>query len=561
MEESVRQHIRQIAFRELASGKSPEEVLHLAEAVGISRKHIVEDLGIVLLENPDASFSAALQRFLVSLREDSSESVLEISSEAVPDSSETSEISPETQQKSLPHEDVVPSTVVQPLSNADEEKPTSPSFASEDLLPIPESEKQTESLPISDDSPHPNGKLLEEEENPRQEPSSSPESSHLPDDMPSQKEESPASLSPAELNILPLPFLGSASEQMESLKAQSIAHESSAPHDSSQEGTLWDILGERITPDRFASARKNLEEKLDAYQKHPTSIRRNTILFAVPAVLTFLTVLLHPSIVTTFSHLDDDGNGISLLLLPFVPVVLYIGYIFRVQRKLVKILVAKTRNWVFSPENRYGRWQDLTKKYPEIFQKGNKGQNIQEEFWGNMFFDGKEICFWMGIFEYVVENNTGKHRNRTKHTNTVFALPLTKKLHSDFCLKPEDFGMKILNSLFRRNTEIETESVDFNSAYAVFYNGKKVDNELEIVKTLSPSVQIRLVNLNKKWKCTILFRENAVVFSLKGRFLSWGKMKTNFLRTIALDHRDQEFFENQILEFVHLSGDIAPFLD
>ncbi|QQS59109.1 hypothetical protein IPN35_06020 [Candidatus Peregrinibacteria bacterium] len=486
MEESIRQHVRQIALRELSSGRSPNEVFHLAEKAGISQEYILEDLGTVLAENPDAPFASALQNLLHSIRESFS------------------------------------------IENVSEEtKIIKNQIHSEPEVPLPKNEEST----------HFSENITSEE----------------------QRKLSPENPLP-ELGALPLPFLNSGSEQLSTLKTQ----QSPQKNELIADGEKWDIIGEKITDGRFASSRKMLEEKLESYQKNPMSIRRNTILFALPALITILAVIFHPSIIGTLlnaSDVDDDGTGIYLLILPFVPIVLYIGYVLRVQRRLIKMLVAKTRNWVFSPDDRRERWQGLVQKYPEIFQKGNKDQNVQEEFWGSIFYEGKEMRFWMGVFEYVVESNSRKSRSRTKHLNTVFALPLNKKLASDFRLEPEGIGLKILNSLFRRNEEIETESVDFNSAYAVFYNGKKLEKELEIVKTLSPSVQVRLVQLSKKWKATILFRENAVLFSLKGRFLSWRKMKTNFFRKIELDSRDQELLENQILEFVHLSGDITPFLD
>ena len=66
-----------------------------------------------------------------------------------------------------------------------------------------------------------------------------------------------------------------------------------------------------------------------------------------------------------------------------------------------------------------------------------------------------------------------------------------------------------------------------------------MDNELEIVKTLSPSMQIRLVNLNKNGSVPFSF-EKMQFFSSKVVF-ELGKNENQFLRKIELDHRDQEF--------------------
>ncbi|QQS59107.1 DUF3137 domain-containing protein [Candidatus Peregrinibacteria bacterium] len=330
------------------------------------------------------------------------------------------------------------------------------------------------------------------------------------------------------------------------------------PKEEQKSEVFWDPVGEKITHGQFASDRKKLEQTLEKYQKNPTGVRKNALIFSVPAVATIVWIVLNPSIIATLAELTKDGDGVFLLFLPFVLIALYIGYIFRVQRQLVKILVAKTQGWVFAPsDHQYKRGGYITKKYPEISQYDPA--ILHEEFWGSILYKRKKINFWIGAFIVI---STKQWRNRGC-INTVFALPLDKKLSSNFQLEPEGIKLKLFNNFFRsnKNEEIDTESIDFNASYTVFYNGRKIDNQIEIVKVLSPSVQTRLINLSRKWKCTIIFREDVVLFSLKGRFLSWWRMKTNFFRKVELDPRDQKMLEDQISEFAQISSDITRFLD
>ncbi len=321
---------------------------------------------------------------------------------------------------------------------------------------------------------------------------------------------------------------------------------------------IWDPVGETITLNTFSGIRKELEEKAQGYIENPSIPKRNLLLLSIPIFVAVSATLFIPGFAIGVMSIDD-GNGIFLFLLPFVPPVIYIGWVFKLQRDLIKMLIAQQEGWVYSPNERPNRWSKLVKKYPELLQKGDTDRNFQDEFWGMTEYQGKPVHFWSGIFEYVTESRDSKgRRSRTTHRQNVFAIQLRKKLQTDFRLVPEHFGHRLLH-WFRRK-EIDTESTAFNKAFAVYYNGEKVEKQLEIIKTLSPSVQMRLLQMRESFgKFSLQFRDDAVVIVFPGRLLKW--MKTNFFRQVAVDVRDKEKLRNRLKSVLDISGDIIRFLD
>ncbi len=321
---------------------------------------------------------------------------------------------------------------------------------------------------------------------------------------------------------------------------------------------IWDPAGETITLNTFHGVRQELEGKAKEYLENPSIPRRNLLLLLSPVGVMALGLLFVPGFLQGLLRIDE-GNGIFLLILPFVPAAVYIGKVFKLQRDLIKMLIAQKEGWIYSPSERAERWQMLVKKFPELFQKGNASRNFQDEFWGTTEYRGKPVHFWSGIFEYVVESTDSKgRRNRTTYRNNAFALQLRKQLKTDFRLAPEHIGMRILN--FFRRKEIDTESAEFNQSFAVFYNGSKVDNQLEIVKTLSPSVQVRLLQMKERFgKFSLQFRDDTVMIVFPGRLLK--RMKTNFFRQVAVDERDKEQLKDRLASVLDISSDILRFLD
>jgi hypothetical protein len=361
-------------------------------------------------------------------------------------------------------------------------------------------------------------------------------------------------------------------------------------------------------------------------------------LCCIPIAIEVGLLILYPEILDfIFSSKNSRGrssggdNGIYLLIIPFLPVFYYVHRVHKLQRDLIKLIIARVNGWIYSPEESPSRWGSFSSRFPELFLKGNKKQNLQDEFWG--FYKTTAITlvqaqaeamsavavpamvapvapiqapvptptatiapqvaanvnstpasptvykinvapvvsaapakintqqgvpFYSSVFEYTVESGGGRRRHSTTYRKTVFALRLNKVIKADFRLEPEGIINKFLN--FFRKKEINTESAEFNKTFAFFYGGQKVDSELEIVKTLSPAVQIKLLELkNKRGGFTILFRGDTVFVVFEGNLFK--KMYTSFFKSIELDPRDHELMQTIIKEILDITSQIIPYLD
>ncbi len=313
---------------------------------------------------------------------------------------------------------------------------------------------------------------------------------------------------------------------------------------------VWDPAGEKITKKTFIGATKKLLTKYQVYKENPGLIRRNAILLGLIPIGFFVLMPLVPAL----RELLFSGNDFNWIGFLFLPVIIYLARIHQLQRDLVKMVVADEYGWVYSSEKQKDRWSKLAGIYPHLFDKGSD-QNIQDEFWGKFRGKKQTVDFWSGIFEYT----TGSGKQKTVHKKTAFALHLNTVLKSNFRLEPEGDSSSFFR-FFRRKKEIDTESNAFNKTFAVFYNGKKQEKQLEIIKILSPSVQVRLLEIaNREGKFIIQFQKDTVVFIFQGLLLQ--NMKSNFFKKVSLDARDKKAINERINRILDITSDILPFLD
>jgi len=321
--------------------------------------------------------------------------------------------------------------------------------------------------------------------------------------------------------------------------------------------THWDPLGQEIVPGQFDAFQASYQEKLEYYKAHP---KQPLMIFSLIILMGFIGVIIFGSSVTSSDsivyHLEDLGFW---LFLGCFPAAWYYRWIQKLQRDLIKIMVAEKNGWIYSPEENQSRWMGLKQSYPEIFKKGHEDQTVQDEFWGSFEERGEDIPFWSCVFEYVVKKRGSKGRTkRVTYYQTVFALRLNKNIKVGFALLPESFGTRLGN--FFHKKDIETESSAFNKAFYVSYIGDKSEQQLNIMQMLSPAVQDKLLQLRKEvGPFAILFRKDAVFVSLKGRMLK--RMHTNFIRKVELNPEDESSIQKRLHRILDISGDIVPFLD
>lgn len=325
-----------------------------------------------------------------------------------------------------------------------------------------------------------------------------------------------------------------------------------------QNQNFWDPAGDNVFRGVFDGDKEKLKKVFERYKASPRTPLRNLLLLSIPILLEVILIYLFPEIISILAS-GDDGDGLYVLFMPFMPALWYIYKIYKLQRDLVKMIIADENNWIYSPSERRERWNKLLNIYPEFLQKGNENQNIQDEFWGKFDGDKQDTDFWSGVFEYTVVTRGSKGRkNRTKHYKTLFALKLNKKLSADFRLEPETSINRFFS--FLRKKEINTESAKFNKFFAFYYNGEKADKEIEIIKILSPAVQVRLLDLvNQDSKFGIMFRDETVFFMFSGKLIK--KMHTNFFKKVELDFRDQEVIQKRLHTMLEISSEIVPYLD
>ena len=85
-------------------------------------------------------------------------------------------------------------------------------------------------------------------------------------------------------------------------------------------------------------------------------------------------------------------------------------------------------------------------------------------------------------------------------------------------------------------------------------------NEPEIVRVLSPSIQVRLLELQKReWGLEVLFVNDTMLFSFSGKLLK--NMRSNFFKKVEIHSADIDAVQNRLREVFLLGIDMARFLD
>jgi len=328
---------------------------------------------------------------------------------------------------------------------------------------------------------------------------------------------------------------------------------------------FWDVLGEL----QIDFIRKNSAEvgaKFEVLEKNPKLIKKHY--FYAILIGIFLTLILGFFIYYSSKSNSDKSifDFIYLIFVVIAPYGIVKTYYSKLIRDLIKLDIAKENNWLYDAKENKNRFNDLKNYFPEFFNKGNDNQYVDDQFWG--YIEKKNSLsnstnkfqfFHSGILHYDMVTYDSKGReHRVSFDNHFFMFPLEKQIKSRFHLYPEHIGSKIGN--FFSKKEINTESIEFNKIFAFSYNGKKDDSHLDIVQTLSPAVQIKLVELAKlKKKVEVLFVGNCVMFLFEGLLMP--KLFTDFKNSLKVDSRDKEYLTSQLDNLTEISYEIGKYLD
>ncbi len=349
---------------------------------------------------------------------------------------------------------------------------------------------------------------------------------------------------------------------------------------------FWDPVNKSIKFGTFKKEREALYKKFKYLKNHSYLLK--IYLFLLILIILFVWGIigywLYVDTDSARSFLFGDSNHDAMcwvLLLAWLPLLMFLSYIKNLQIDLIKERIAEKRKWIYNPDKSNKHWFSLKEKFPFIFAKGNKSQNVQDEIWGRYKNDDQNIDFYSGIFEFQVETGNEKRRHSKRYFQTYFGIHLNKKLNKDLKLTPNSKVKKIFKSLL--SEKIELESVEFNEIYSVEYGGKK-EEKLDIFKKLSPAVQWELIRLGKESKdLKILFSEDTFLFSQSGFLFQKNKlnfmvriiigmipfakqvlirkMHSNFMKRVEINIKDEEFLEEKIETLLEIATEIPQYLD
>jgi len=279
-----------------------------------------------------------------------------------------------------------------------------------------------------------------------------------------------------------------------------------------------------------------------------SSFIKRLIIFAL-----ILFFIIRPLIVFVFGSFFF----IFILLFFFIFAVAFLGIYFEeinnLKQDVVKSEVAKKRGWLYDPAIDEVVGFNLAAMFPKIFNLGDE-RFVDDQLWGSFDVDGVTKNFYSGIYCYTVINKNSKGgENKVKHFSNFFAINLEKRLPVNFLLYPESIFSRVSQKF--NNHEIEVESIEFNKIFAFDYAGRKDEQAVEIVKVLSPAVQLELVDLSKKGKnLSVYFVDGVLIFSFKGKLFK--KLKTQLIGGLNLVDDDLKFFDDYLQSIKTIATEI-----
>lgn len=305
----------------------------------------------------------------------------------------------------------------------------------------------------------------------------------------------------------------------------------------------WDITG-RIDMDKISHDNSILQAKYEKILSDPSKAKKQFSKAIMIGIFFFI------------SSLFLGAYGFFFGIIFWILSIAYIySYYYKISIDIIKSEIAQENGWLYSPNEDRSKWSYLKDYSNEIFEKGNKNQYVEDQFWGQVENGGKYYDFYSGVFSYDVETRNSKgRRNTTTYKRHFFAIKLDKSINARFFLYPENVFSKIGN--FFTKKEINTESIEFNKTFAFKYDGNRGEKELDIVKLLSPSLQLKLLDLNTlKGNMNVLFSNDCVIFDFKGKILQ--KIETNFIKDPKLSEKDKQLVKNELEKLITLSKEIA----
>lgn len=282
----------------------------------------------------------------------------------------------------------------------------------------------------------------------------------------------------------------------------------------------WDPAGDIIQAGMFDGDIVKIQKRIQNLKNNPNLYYKWMMLCLIPGILI--------SVVAYFLQgpfYEYAGNIVWAFI---VPISVFLFYIKKISIDIVKLAIANKKNWLFSPNFDLSRVQRLKNVFPELFKIGHS-HGIEDQFWGTIAYNEKEIPFWSSYFEYTVGH--GKHKK--VYNRNLIAVPLpSTSLTGDFSIVSDSFEL-----FGDTGSAFHTESVAFNKAFDIHLNADKA----QVVRLLSPVVQEKCLQLKKDLQLdSIIWKSNTILFNFRTNLFSikksiWHPAQLENLKTQSLE--------------------------
>ncbi|MCH8520007.1 MAG: DUF3137 domain-containing protein [Nanoarchaeota archaeon] len=339
---------------------------------------------------------------------------------------------------------------------------------------------------------------------------------------------------------------------------------------TNQNSQFWDPTGRLPNLEILEQNRQSILQKSQYWKENLSKITKKFNLIYVISFLIFSILII---------FLQNFELFIPLIIVYFTIIAIFYAIVYTrlksLKKDLIKIELANHKNWLYEPEKSSVLYQDYYRIFPEIFNLGEKFQNIEDVFWGNITRNSLNHSFVSGLFNYtytVVERTKNGTRRKDVHcTDHFFILKLPKTISSRFYLFPKNLMNKFTNMFTKKN--IQTESLEFNKRFSFSYQKAGNEVQIDIMTILSPRVIEELVNFSKVKEKNIfsnksslinglevLFTQNCVIFLTPGPLIE--KLNVSISsQSLKISPEELKEVEELMNFYIDISTEISKYLN
>jgi len=226
-------------------------------------------------------------------------------------------------------------------------------------------------------------------------------------------------------------------------------------------------------------------------------------------------------------------------------------------RDFAKYKLSREFGWHYLPGSDKERYVKLRNQIPEIFSISKMSSAvIDDQFFGKIYSRKKAFDFHSGIF--YLPQAKGMDGG---HPLTFFAFKLDKKIPFRFSLGPEKGILSTANPrtpLLKR--DLNVESIEFNRKFKFFYDSHSSKDISEIFKVITPTIQLRLLEVYaNNGPFRVLFSNDFVVFLFLGDFFPHYLSSTAVREDLKHDYKS--LIEKKFKSFVPVVQEIAGYFN